>query len=469
MEQKKKALVITLFSVFLFVGVTSIFWFLKQEKEQDITAMRSQEPDGKLPELVCNYTSDQEAYADAITKPDVNQCACVNNEELKETCKATAMDMLFYTNAIDQLDTVLCDKIADENQKSACVAIVKDSIVQLQKSDPQHLAVKLTAAHGENAADVLEQITQTDQKNINNFVALALVYAEKGLAEQEQDRDQTTYVQKAFDVIAKAKTIDNNNSEVYRAEGYVNEIKPDYDAARIAYDKSIEIDPKNVLAYAGRGHMYRMEGALMNAVEDFYKASELDVERKYINIYTNLCNLEYSRGHNEDAVKNCKIVTQQKNVDPVFQSEAYQIMSSIFVHDNDLVQARNYLLTAKTLTPNDSNLYVTLAKLNIFEEGYAESESNARKAIELSSTKTTGYLALSHALYMQGKYDASIQAAQKGLSLVKEDVSLLAPSKPAVERDLYYSIANNYRYMGETQKQAEFEKKAEAAFDQITQ
>lgn len=467
MEQKRKALVIASFAVLSFVVVTGVFWYLKYEKSQTEKAAQSQDPDGKLPELVCNYGSDQEAYADAVMKPDVNQCACIKDEQLITTCKATAMDVMFYTNAIDHLDESLCAKINDENQKNACVSIVKDSIAQLQKSDPQYLAMKLVSTHNENAIGALEQVTQEDQSNVDNFVALALAYAEKGLKEQEQGKDHMPYVQKALEAVAKAKAINDKYSEVYRAEAYANEIKQDYNAARVAYDKAIEIDPKNVLAYAGRGHVHRIEGVLENAVADFYKASELDVERNHIFIYTNLCNLEYSRSHNEDAIKNCKIVTEKQGVDPVFQSEAYQIMSMIFVQNRDYVQARNYLLTAKTLTPNDANLYVTLAKLNIYEGNYTESETNARKAIDLTPIKTTGYLALSHALYMQEKYNESIQAAQKGLALVKDDVSLLTPTKPAAERDLYYSIANNYRQMGDAQKQAEFEKKAETTFNQL--
>jgi tetratricopeptide (TPR) repeat protein len=139
-------------------------------------------------------------------------------------------------------------------------------------------------------------------------------------------------------------------------------------------------------------------------------------------------------------------------------------MAMIFMQTGDYTQAKNYLLTAKTLTPLDANLFVKLSKLNILEKKYPDSETNARKAVELSSTKATSYLALSYALFMQEKYQESIVSAEKGIALVKNDVSLLAPSKPATERDLNYSIANNYEQLGNVEKQKEHEQRGVAIF-----
>ena len=467
MTQKNKTLLIVAFAIITFVLVASVFLYKPitqkltqkpQEKQEEIT--------GDLPVLTCNYTDDQAAYTDAITTQNINQCSCIKDTTLQDTCKSATMDVSFYTRAIDQLDESLCSKITSTMQKNACISVVKDSITQLQEKDPQYLANMYANTHNEKAIDAYEKLAQTDTENISNYITLALAYAEKGLKEQEQGNDQTPYVEKALQAIEKAKALDTNNAEIYRAEAYANEIKPDYFNAISLYDKAIEIDKNNILAYAGRGHAHRILGILENAINDFTKAAELDTNKDHIFIYTNLCNLEYSRSHNEDAIKNCKTVTQKKDADPVFQSEAYQIMAMIFTQNKDYTQAKNYLLTAKTLTPQDPNLFVTLAKLNIFEQNYTESESNAKKAIALSPTKATSYLGLSQALYMQEKHDASIQAAQKGLTLVKNDVSLLSPSKPAIERDLYYSIANNYRQQNNTQKQAEYEKKAEDAFNQ---
>ena len=321
--------------------------------------------------------------------------------------------------------------------------------------------------HNDDAIEAYEKLTQQDQANITNFITLALAYAEKGLNEQEQGKDQSPFVQKAFQTIEKARAIDPNSAEVYRVEGYINEIKPDFSAAMISYNRAIELDPHSILAYAGKGHVERMLGILISAVDDFHKAAELDTHKTYIHVYANLCNLEYSRGSYEEAIKNCKIVTQKENVDPVAQSEAYQIMAMIFIDHKDYTQAHNYLTKSQTMTPQDQNLYVSLSKLNIFQENYATAQQNAQKAIELAQTKATAHLALAQALYMLEQYDQSIQIAQKGLTLVHSDVSLLAPNKLSVERDLNYMISYNYRQKGDTQKQEMYEKKAEEAFNQL--
>ncbi len=466
MENKKTGVIIAIVAVILFIGVAFIFLY---EPARNVftkpPVVQQEEVTGDLPVLECNYTNDQEVYKDAITKKDVNLCDCVSSEELQNKCKKATMDITFYDQALTQLDELLCEKISSEIKKDACYSVVQSSVTQFEKEDPEYLARVYAASHNEKAIGELETLTAEDQENVDAYIALALAYAAKGLREQEQGNDQTPYVNKALEAVESAKQIDNKNSEVYRAEAYANEIKPDYAQALTLYDKAIALSENNALAHAGKGHTLRMMGILEGAVEEFNKAAELDVNNANVFIYTNLCSLEYSRSHDEEAIKNCKTVTQIENTDPVFQSEAYQIMSDIFIKNNDIAQAKNYLLQAKTLTPNNPNLFVAFSKLNFFDQKFVQAEADARKAIELSPTKSASYLALARALYMQEKYNEAIEAAQKGITLVSSDVSLLAPSKSAVERDLNYVIANSYRQMGDTIKQKEYEQKAKDAFE----
>lgn len=422
-----------------------------------------------LPKLECGQMNDQDAHRKAIEDGKIDFCGCIKEDGLKSACQDTMMDSDLAKQALAQMNKSICDGVKNEERKENCLSMVNQSVAYLKANDPQRLAALNSENHNvDYAISSYEELLKENPNKIENLISLALSYAEKGLKEQEQGESQVQYVNKAFEAIEKAKAIDNNSSEAYRVEAYINEIKPDYAAAINLYNKAIELDQKNISAYVGRGHANRMVGALELAIEDFNKAAEMDTDRNIIHIYTNLCNLEYSRSNYQEAIKYCKIVTEKTDVDSVFQSSAYQNMAMIFLRNNDYVQAKNYLLKAKALTPADSNLFVTLAKLNIFENKYQESEMNARKAIELSPTKTSGQLALSQALYMENKFNESILAAQKGLTMIKDDVSLLAPSKPAVERDLNYSIANNYRETGDFGKQKEYEQKGEAAFNNLS-
>ena len=466
MTQKNKTLLIVAFAIITFVLVASVFLYKPITQKLIQKPPQKEEITGDLPVLTCTYPDDQAAYTDAITKQNVNQCSCVKDEKLQEMCKFTTMDLTIYSEAVKQFDQKKCENIRDDSRKSACLMITKSGVDYLKENDPQYLVNINANAHNKDAIEGYESLLQSDPNNVKNLISLALAYAENGLKDQEQGKNQDMYVEKALTVIAKAKTIDANNSEVYRIEGYAYEIKPDYDRSLAAYNKSIELSGDNIFAYAGRGHLNRIFGKTDEAIVDFNKAAELDRDKEYAFTYSNLCNLQYSQGNIEEAVKNCKIVTTKESIDPMFQSEAYQIMAIIFMDRRDYVQARNYLLTAKTLTPDDSNLYVTFARIDLLEKNYSGSEASARKVIELSPTKSMGYLALSHALYMQEKYDASMQAAQKGIELVKDDVSLLVAAKSGVEGDLNYSIANNYRQMGNSVKQSEYEKKGSALFNQ---
>jgi tetratricopeptide (TPR) repeat protein len=406
---------------------------------------------------ICNYKDDQEAYRGAIDKKNIDECTCIKDKSLVNTCLDVVKDLLIYDNALNQANPILCDNIKEESRKNACREVAQSKIDYLRTKDPQALADIQAFSHNENAISTLEELIKIDgKKNINNLIQLALAYAEKGLNEQGQGRSQEKDVNKAFDIIAMAKEIDENNSNIYRVEGYVYEIKPDIAKAIQSYDKAIELNEKNSEAYAGRGHANRILGALDRAIEDFNKAAELDKDNKNIFIYTNLCTLYKSRGETEMSLKKCKIVTNSNNADPIFKAEAYQVLGTIYMETKKYELAKKQFMQASILTPGDAKLYIGLSKLNIYQEEYVLAEQNARKAQKLSPQKTYAKLALAYSLYMQEKYDDSIVEAQKGLKLVEGDVSLLTSNKLDVKKDLFYSIANCYRELGDNQKQQKY-------------
>lgn len=69
MDHKIKTFLIAGFAILLFVVVTAIFLYRPvRDKFAKNQSLITQEPDGKLPELICNYGDNNEAYNDAITK-----------------------------------------------------------------------------------------------------------------------------------------------------------------------------------------------------------------------------------------------------------------------------------------------------------------------------------------------------------------------------------------------------------------
>lgn len=452
MHNKGTAATIVIVSILLFVFVA--IFVLREWKggdfiESPIIGLQAPiEKKNMLSERLCDYRSDQEAYKDAVMSKDINQCECIGDKELKDVCKSASMDIMLYDRAMSYFDPALCEEIKDDVQKNGCTRAVNDLIAQYKKDNLQYLADMHAATHNEMAIGELEELIQRDPENNDNYVTLALVYAEKGLKEQERGRDRMLYVNKAFAVIAEVKQKGVFSGEIYRAEAYINEIKPDYDAALALYAEAIRIDPHNILAYAGRGHVHRIRGDVESAIADFHEAAQLDKRQENIFIYANLCNLEYVRENNEDAIKNCMIVAEKEDADPVFQSEAYQVIAMISIKKKDFAQARNMLVMAQMLTPNDSDLYVTFSHLAFAEGSYEDAESYAYTAIDFSPTKATACLAAAHALHKQEKFKESSNFAQKGLILVADDVTLFASSKSAVEDELNSLVKRNRELLG---------------------
>jgi len=409
----------------------------------------------------CTYASDAETLTQANQRNDLELCDCMESDEYRDICYTSVKDTGFYEQAIKYLDDQYCGYITFDLQKDACFSVVEGAVEQLSETNPQRLAALQALSHSEDTITSAEKLVQNGSTEVNDYVLLALAYAEKGLKEQEMGGDQTPYVNKALDTIEKGKVIDSNSSELYRAEGYAYEIMPDYEKSLEAYNRAIELDANNIRAYAGRGHLKRLQGDLPGAIEDLNTAAEMDVDNNNIFIYSNLCTLELMRSNLVEAEKNCEIVVGWKNTDTISRSDAYQNLATIAMRKGDFTKAETYFMQAQVLMPNDANLYVSLSRLDIVMEDYVKAETDARKAIELSTQKASAYLALSQALYMQERFEESISEAETGVGFVDKDVSLLMSSKFDVKKQLYYMIANNYRQMGDTEKQAEYEGMAE--------
>ncbi len=403
-----------------------------------------------LPKVECNYGGDQKTYQAALDNREVGICSCIGEERIKEMCVRVTQDLALYGQAISQSNPDICNEITGEERREACFDMSQSRINYLRENNLQALADDYLFAHSDKAIGELENLIEENPDDSYNLLQLALAYAEKGLSEQEQGNDQAPYVEKALAMIERAKQINPEDSEVYSAEGYVYEIQPNFAKAIESYNRAIELDPNNYSAYAGRGHVNSMIGLLDQALSDLKIAAKLDKDNQDIHIYANLCRLEASRSDLYiDAIKNCQISIESESQDIVFKSEAYQILATIFSKNNDYFQTESYLLKAKTLTPQDPNLFVALANLYMNTGNYVKAEVNAKESIRISSTKADAYQTLAYSLYKQEKYQEAIEKANIGLDLVDNDVSLLEPNKPVMYQDLYYTLANIYNKLGD--------------------
>ncbi|PLX28058.1 hypothetical protein C0583_02395 [Candidatus Parcubacteria bacterium] len=444
-------IVFVLFAV-IALGVLAFFVFKNDNSDQNANQSISQ-IQKKIP-------SDSDNFASAVYSKNIDDCDKIKSEKMKENCKQAITDIHYYNQALATLDESFCEAISVADQISACLLALRSKEAYLRENYPDELEAIYIRNKNLNRIELLTEKTEADASDIDSFLSLALAYAEKALNDQAMGGSQDEYVEKAFEAVASAEQLDPENSEVFRVKAYIYEIEPHYENAKDNYTKAIELDSENFKAYAGRGHSNRMLGLLDNAVEDLETASELDDTDKHSFIYSNLCNLYVSKGEFEKAKLNCQKVISNESSDSGEKMNAYRVLSSIDLRNMNLIGARENLEEALLMAPMEASLYVAFSKLSIYEKDYDSSVDYARKAVDINTNQAGNHLTLAQALYMQEKYEESIGEAERAIELVSSDVSILLPEKESLLISSYYQISFDYREMGDSSKQAEYEEKA---------
>ncbi len=70
------------------------------------------------------------------------------------------------------------------------------------------------------------------------------------------------------------------DSAFYRIRANAHIVKAEYELAVVDFDKAIEMNPKESMAYFNRGDSYEKMGNLQKAIDDYRKASELDASNE---------------------------------------------------------------------------------------------------------------------------------------------------------------------------------------------
>ena len=454
----KKNILLWLLVIFAVLSVIFIsgYYLKKNFNLKQMEKQSASQEELVLPKQECNFQDDEAAFDAAVEETDIFFCDCVKNEERKAVCKKVTMETKSFNQALAQYDTELCQQILDKERQKACLSVVQSGIDYIKNKDPQYLAVIYSQNNNFNkAVELYEGLIAQEPTNLAYPLGLASAYAEKGLMEHKESE----YMNKALSLIEKAKAVNDKDPEVFRIEGYVYETKPDYEKALASYNKSLELDKNYILSYVGRGHTYRLMGTLNEALEDFRQAAKLDSRKENFDIYSNLCILASTRSDLEkEALQNCQIVVKSEAASSAAKVNAYQVMADLYMNQNRLAEAESNLLSAQTYASNDPNIFISFARLYIYKKDYAAAEKNANDALKLDPLKTTAYDTLSYVLYQQGKTQEAIAAAQKGLEVIDQDVSLLFSQKPTVKKRLYYNLANVYFYLKDKDNEMKYKK-----------
>ncbi|TAK95534.1 tetratricopeptide repeat protein [Patescibacteria group bacterium] len=392
-----------------------------------------------LPYLKCDFQDDAEAYQAAMEKVNPEACACIKDGQQQDECQSGSLELVKFQQIIRQYNLSRCQELQDTQRQKLCEQAITDGIAKITAEDPLYLAgVYINNNNFSGAVSVLNAAIKADSRSVEALLALALTYANQGLAEHRE----TELVPRALALVDQAIAIDPNSSEAYRVQGFVYEVKPDYEAALGSYSRSLEIDSSYVLSYVGRGHTYNMMSQIGNAMNDLQKAKELDVDKKYSQIYGQLCRLESEGGQIKEAIDDCTKNIELANGGQ--KAEAYGMMANLYLQAGQADQAADQIQMALAIAPQNPSINLTAANVYIGLGDLGMAKDYANKAIKLDSQKAMAYLQLAKILLQQNDANGAVTNGEKALSLIDSDVSILLPNKAGAKQSCYDLLANAY-------------------------
>ena len=462
-DNKKKNILLLFLVVFAALAVVLFSAsFVKKIAEKNKAAKQPAVQEEKtFLGIKCDFASNEAAMQKAKEDKSAAACECIQEENFKFRCQEDAQNEAYFAQARAQFKANFCEMIKNNNSlKASCEAMVSSGIEYLKKEDPEYLvSIYSTSGDYDKAIEILA-VSEKAKTEASAMLFLALNYAGKGLAEHKESE----FFPKAEELVNKALALNPESAEAYRVQGYIYEIKPDVFKSIESYNKSLEKDPNYILSLVGRGHAFNLMGDLPKALEDFQKAAELDKDKQYLSIYANLCRLQTSRDDLlTEGIKNCQITLASPSAGAEMKSDTSQILADTYMREKKFDEALALLENARVFSPQNVNLFVSLANLYNEKGDYAKAIEEAQKAIASDSLKTAAYRALALAYLKTQDYVQAEAQALKGLEVVKNDPSLLVPNKPYYIQQLNYILADTFAAKGDKEKEAQYKTAGDSA------
>jgi tetratricopeptide (TPR) repeat protein len=211
-----------------------------------------------------------------------------------------------------------------------------------------------------------------------------------------------------------------------------------------AFDRAIQLDPKNVQAVIGRGSVYLHQEDLKKAVETFERAVKLAPNDAVAHFA--LAQAWYRAGSPRRAIEPLKTVVKLQPK----HDNAWYLLGKMYGHDRQWDQAMDALQKAISIDPKNASYWRDLGQINANYTRLDEAEKQFKKAIELEPANAEAYYLLG-LLYtqradtpkMRGQAEQALQFA-----LVRDDKLPEAYFElgKLYERSGNYAVAvNNFR------------------------
>jgi tetratricopeptide (TPR) repeat protein len=166
-------------------------------------------------------------------------------------------------------------------------------------------------------------------------------------------------------------------AEAYFRLGWLYQNQGDIQQTLANYNKAIELDPKNSLAYNNRGLVYDKQGDYQQAISDYSQAIELAPTN--FAAFTNRGVVYYRQGNYQQAIAD---YNQALELNPQ-NATAYYNRGLTYAAQDNLQQAITDYTKALELTPQDGDIYYNRAEAYANQGDYEQAIRDYTKVLEL--------------------------------------------------------------------------------------
>jgi tetratricopeptide (TPR) repeat protein len=209
----------------------------------------------------------------------------------------------------------------------------------------------------------------------------------------------------------QAIQLDPKNAVAYVGRGFAYALKGDHDRAIQNYDQAIQLDPKSAVAYRNRGVAYASKGDNQRAIQDLDQAIRLDPKDAIA--YVSRANARARNGDHDRAIEdfNQAIQLDPKNAGSYFARGS----SAASKGDND--GAIKDFDRAIQLNPNFPVAYVNRGDAYRSRNDHDRAIEDYDQAIQLDPKNAVAYVGRGFAYGLKGDLNRAIQDYDQGIQL----------------------------------------------------
>jgi TolB-like protein len=155
-----------------------------------------------------------------------------------------------------------------------------------------HLIGGNTTESLQRAEDLYNKAISYDSSFAQAYIGLANVQSEKSFL---KDYHSEIYLDSALTLSNIALSLDPNLADGYSIRGYIFFLRNQRDAAELDINRALELNPNDWRAYEALARMYRRDDHV-KALENFYKAANLNRGPGLVPILQTIANIYYQTG-----------------------------------------------------------------------------------------------------------------------------------------------------------------------------